>query len=250
MHQRITIKETQRITRRITLQIEYHPRELHDLDTGFKGVGMSDNAPQQPPGWYPAQGDPPGTQRYWDGQSWIGAPQPVPGVAGPGGQVTAESNLATPGSRILGRVIDGFIWFVISAIVGGIFGTFGAVTSGNLGDIEDVSMGAVIISGLLSTALVAGYEIFMVGSQGGTVGKLALGTRVVNADGSPADFQTGLRRMYLYIGVGVLSAIPVIGAIGSLATFIIAVAGLVMLFTDSMRQTPWDKVGQTMVVRK
>ena len=83
---------------------------------------MSDNAPQQPPGWYYAQGDPPGTQRYWDGQSWIGAPQPVPGAAGPGGQVMADDNLATPGSRILGRIIDGFIWFVISAFIGAVFG--------------------------------------------------------------------------------------------------------------------------------
>jgi uncharacterized RDD family membrane protein YckC len=211
---------------------------------------MSDNAPQQPPGWYPAQGDPPGTQRYWDGQSWIGAPQPVPGATGPGGQVTAESNLATPGARIVGRIIDGVIWVVISVIVGGIFGSFNAVTSGSLNGLDDVSVGSAIFAGLLSTALVAGYEIFMVGSQGGTVGKLALGTRVVNADGSVADFQTGLRRMYLYIGVGVLQAIPVIGLIGALASLVISIAGLVMLFTDSLRQTPWDKVGQTMVVRK
>ncbi len=36
-----------------------------------------------PPGWYPADGDPPGTQRYWDGQTWQGGPQPIataPGV--------------------------------------------------------------------------------------------------------------------------------------------------------------------------
>lgn len=28
-------------------------------------------------GWYYAQGDPPGTQRYWDGAQWIGGPKPV-----------------------------------------------------------------------------------------------------------------------------------------------------------------------------
>ena len=29
------------------------------------------------PGWYHADGDPPGTQRYWDGMTWQGDPQPV-----------------------------------------------------------------------------------------------------------------------------------------------------------------------------
>lgn len=211
---------------------------------------MSDNAPQQPPGWYYAQGDPPGTQRYWDGQSWIGTPQPVPGAAGPGGQVMVDGNLATPGSRIVARIIDGVIWVAISAMAGAIFGSFDAVASGSLTDLEDVSVGSAVAAGLLSTALVAAYEILMIGNFGATVGKLALGIRVVNTDGSPADYQTGLRRMYLYIGVGVLQAIPLIGVFGALASFVISIAGLVMLFTDSLRQTPWDKVGRSIVVRK
>ena len=32
---------------------------------------------QMQPGWYYAQGDAPGTQRYWDGTQWVGGPQPV-----------------------------------------------------------------------------------------------------------------------------------------------------------------------------
>ena len=31
-----------------------------------------------PPGWYAAEGDPPGTQRWWDGNQWVGEPQPIP----------------------------------------------------------------------------------------------------------------------------------------------------------------------------
>ncbi len=41
---------------------------------------MSDNAGGQPAGWYYAQGDPVGTQRYWDGRQWVGGPQPVGGA--------------------------------------------------------------------------------------------------------------------------------------------------------------------------
>lgn len=29
------------------------------------------------PGWYSAQGDPPGTHRYWDGVTWATGPQPI-----------------------------------------------------------------------------------------------------------------------------------------------------------------------------
>lgn len=50
-----------------------------------------------PPGWYPAEGDPPGTHRYWDGAQWQGSPQPVPGptplgFASPTAQYPESSN--------------------------------------------------------------------------------------------------------------------------------------------------------------
>lgn len=37
---------------------------------------MSDSAT---PGWYHAQGDPPGTERFWDGAAWTEGPRPVGG---------------------------------------------------------------------------------------------------------------------------------------------------------------------------
>lgn len=39
--------------------------------------GQSAGGGYRPAGWYYAQGDPPGTQRYWDGSAWQGDPQPV-----------------------------------------------------------------------------------------------------------------------------------------------------------------------------
>ncbi len=39
--------------------------------------GQSTAGGYRPAGWYYAQGDPPGTQRYWDGAAWQGDPQPV-----------------------------------------------------------------------------------------------------------------------------------------------------------------------------
>lgn len=43
------------------------------------------------PGWYQAEGDPPGTQRYWDGSAWQGGPQPSVGAGGSGfDQITPQ----------------------------------------------------------------------------------------------------------------------------------------------------------------
>lgn len=44
---------------------------------------MSDTGGQRHAGWYHAEGDPPGTQRYWDGSTWQGGPQAAAGVGGP-----------------------------------------------------------------------------------------------------------------------------------------------------------------------
>lgn len=41
----------------------------------------------QPPGYYPAAGDPPNTTRYWNGTAWEG--QPVSSVGQPMGQMQA-----------------------------------------------------------------------------------------------------------------------------------------------------------------
>lgn len=42
---------------------------------------MSDSGGNVGAGWLHAEGDPPGTQRYWDGTAWQGEPQPVPQAA-------------------------------------------------------------------------------------------------------------------------------------------------------------------------
>lgn len=38
---------------------------------------MSETGNQRPAGWYYAEGDPADTQRYWDGSTWQGGPQPA-----------------------------------------------------------------------------------------------------------------------------------------------------------------------------
>lgn len=207
---------------------------------------MSDTPQTQPPGWYYAQGDPPGTQRYWDGQKWEGGPQPVPGagqdaMAGAGG----VPGLAEPIMRIGARVIDYIVWIIVNVIFSALF-VGSVVATGNL---EEVSYIAALLSGLLTTLVIAAYEAVMVGTQGATLGKMALGLKVVRADGSAPDLKDGLMRILPYLALSVLSAlVPFFGIIAFLVFVVVAIVSLVFLFTDAKRQTVWDKVAKTLVV--
>ena len=55
--------------------------------TDEDGTGPSE---KPGPGWYPADGDPPGTVRYWDGETWIGGPR------SPGSQTQSGSGNFIP----------------------------------------------------------------------------------------------------------------------------------------------------------
>lgn len=69
-----------------------------------------------PPGWYYADGDQPGTQRYWDGTQWQGGPQfaagaPRPGFGPPVAQYPEGSQaLAALLVSIGGFVLCGLLW--------------------------------------------------------------------------------------------------------------------------------------------
>jgi len=63
---------------------------------------MSDMNTARAAGWYQAEGDPPGTQRYWDGAAWQGGPQVAPdssmGASGFGAPPTSGSVVSEMGS--------------------------------------------------------------------------------------------------------------------------------------------------------
>ena len=208
---------------------------------------MSDTPQTQPPGWYYAQGDPPGTQRFWDGTKWEGGPQPVPGSpqgvgagTGPGGMTLAE-----PINRIAARFID---WIIVGIATLPI--TLILVGSAVAGFSRPSGVGFFgwFTAAVLTAAIQFGYETFMIGTRGQTLGKMLLSLKVVNQDGSAPDMQVaGMRVVYVLI-LGVLGAIPIVGIFTGLAEFVIVVVSLVFLFTDSVRQTIWDKMAKTLVV--
>jgi uncharacterized RDD family membrane protein YckC len=193
---------------------------------------MSGQPIAPPPGWYPAKGDPPGTQRYWNGTTWEGGPRPVPGVA-----VSDVLPLADLGRRVAARLIDLVIWVVIALVLDRIlvvlsFDGFGAM------------------SGLVGGLAVSGYEAYMVGTGGATVGKRLIGLSVMNEDGSVVGLAGGIRRAAILVGLTLLGLVPYLWVLSWLVIPLLLLAGILMIYADDRQQTPWDKIGRTLVVMR
>jgi len=195
----------------------------------------------QPAGWYHAQGDPPGTQRYWDGTQWQGEAEPLPGEVEPVGGL----DLAEPVNRIGARVIDGIVWIVLLLVVAYLV----TGTSGIGLRAEGVSYTAHLIATVIGTSLVAAYEVLMVLTRQATLGKVAMGLKVARQDGSPPGRNEALIRVAPFALPQLLAALA--GGLGWLfvvLAVLIGVGSVVLLFIDPRRQAVWDKLARTVVV--
>ncbi len=208
---------------------------------------MSDAS--QPPGWYPAEGDPPGTVRWWDGGKWVGGPQQQgaqqqAGYVAPGaGSLANGRELADPWLRIAAKVIDTIVAFLITLPFGAAVIVSAFRSDGN--DL-DVNMGLVIIGAIVGAA----YYTLMNTYLSATVGKLLLGIRIVRRDGTePLGIPDGPKRSLVHI-VAIIGAIPLIGILVSIASWIVGLVSLVFLFTDPEHRTVMDRFADTYVVKK
>jgi len=208
---------------------------------------MSDAS--QPPGWYPAEGDPPGTVRWWDGGKWVGGPQQQgaqqqAGYVAPGaGSLANGRELADPWLRIAAKVIDTIVAFLITLPFGAAVIVSAFRSDGN--DL-DLNMGLVIIGAIVGAA----YYTLMNTYLSATVGKLLLGIRIVRRDGTePLGIPDGPKRSLVHI-VAIIGAIPLIGILVSIASWIVGLVSLVFLFTDPEHRTVMDRFADTYVVKK
>ena len=182
---------------------------------------MTDNSGMQPAGWYYAEGDPPGTQRYWDGTQWQGGPQPVGGqgavatAAGPGQKVEF-------GTRAVAFLIDVGIAIAFQVVV--------AI----LGSISDF-LG--LIGNLAYFAFAIYNWVYLQGTTGQTIGKKQQGIQLVSdSTGGP-------------VGMGMAF---VRGLVGSVLWFLCFIPGvidyLMPLFGDDRKRIT-DKILSQSVVQ-
>lgn len=210
------------------------------------------------PGWYNAEGDPPGTHRYWDGEMWVGEAVAAPGAAGPGGAMPggrqARGNASDPGKRMLGRFIDVIILLIPLAIL--VFMDIGGAQV--IPDDQQfqfrINDKALDTSAeyLIWTAIIFGWTTGWTHLAGGTPGKLVLGMRVADhaSNQIPVSLQQSAMRALNYL-LGILGLVSVgLGALGSGVSFIIGLVSLILLFADDEHRTVMDRIAKTLVVDK
>ena len=155
--------------------------------------------------------------------------------ATPGGLVTPEAVVldlptASPGIRVLARLLDLmvtlFVFYALTTVV--------AIAGTGLGGLGGTAVFILVAFGLFAVVLV--YPVLMEGLWGGrTLGKAALGLRVVRTDGAPIGFGHAAVR-------GGLGLIEVWGSLGSLGF-------LAMLFSRR-DQRLGDRAAGTLVLRE
>lgn len=210
----------------------------------------------QPPGWYHGEGDPPGTVRWWDGSNWVGGPQQQgaqqqAGYVAPN-QATLPTGqaLADPWLRIAAKLID-FIVLLIAFVIVFLATTFSVgfdtVLNALVGGNGDIGLLPNLASALVGAAYYGGMNTFF----SGTVGKLVLGMRIVQKDGTePLGIPVGLIRSGVHF-VGILGVIPFGVDVGvSIVVLIVGLVSLVFLFTDPQHRTLMDQVAKTYVIKK
>ncbi|HEX2658372.1 MAG TPA: RDD family protein [Polyangia bacterium] len=103
--------------------------------------------------------------------------------------------LAAPTTRLAAVLLDGLL-FVPAVILFAIGGTFGRAASGS-----EPNLIPIIAGGLYVLALAA-YQIYLLSTQGQTLGKRWMKIRIVRLDGSPPGF------VHAFLLRSVVSALP------------------------------------------
>jgi len=172
------------------------------------------------------------------------APAVPPPVAAMTGRVMLGNGevrtLASPGKRLGARILD-MIVLIVGAIVLGTLGFGGSAALGASGSETGAAaaIGTFLTTMLTILVLMIAYEVTLTALRGQTLGKMAVGIRVVRAeDGGLPGWGKSIIRWGL---PNLMCLIPLLGWVGGLLTY-------VSLTWDDRRQGWHDKAGATVVV--
>lgn len=116
--------------------------------------------------------------------------------------------------RVAANIIDSFVIGIVGGIIGAIIGTVIGAGFGLNGGLGGGGFLAIqLVTNLVSIAITAGYYAWFHSSANqATLGKLAIGIKVVRADGEAISFARGIGRYFafllssLILGIGLLMA--------------------------------------------
>lgn len=163
--------------------------------------GQQQQYGQQPPPYEQQYAQPPYGQQQGYGQPLYGQ---------------GQLQYVGVGMRFLALLIDGIIIGVVAGLLSFIF------------------RNAPGLSGSLIGVLAIAYYIVMEATQGATLGKMALGLRVVKEDGSPISWSESVIRNLLRIIDGLFAYL----------------VGAILIWTSPLKQRLGDRVAHTVVIRK
>lgn len=161
------------------------------------------------------------------------------------GQVTLGNGqvrtLASPGRRLVARLIDGCVLWVASSVIAmlGLGSGFALGASGT--DAGLVGMVLAFAAAMMTVIIISiAYEVTLTALKGQTVGKMVVGIRVARADtGDLPGWGKSIGRWAL---PWLLGLIPFIGWIGTLLTYL-------SIMWDDRRQGWHDKAAGTVVTQ-
>ena len=110
-----------------------------------------------------------------------------------------------------------------------------------------------VVSSVVSAIIVLIYYVGLTATLGQTLGKMALGIKVVNVDGEKPGFGAVLTREVIVRVLGTVLAVvlgPVIDpGLGSAIGGVVALIAIIWLLFDSRRQGLHDRVAKTFIVK-
>ncbi|USQ75714.1 RDD family protein [Ornithinimicrobium cryptoxanthini] len=209
---------------------------------------------QPPPGAYQQQ-PPQGAYQQQPPQGAYQQPQggyqPAPPAYGAG-----PSKVGQPAElldRFLARLIDYVILFVINLIVVS-FLIIGIIMGSNAG-VMGMGSGGDFLAGVVSSVLLAaiylGYFAFMESSRGQTIGKMLMKLQTRGPAGGNPTMEQAIRRN-IWVAIGILGVIPIIGGIlAGLGQLIAVILIAVGISSDTVGRRAWHDTfaGGTQVVK-
>ena len=144
-------------------------------------------------------------------------------------------------NRFAAFVID----FIVLLVLWGILNAIGLIDTNPFDDTEAIET----VDGLVQALVAFGYFLILTAVFGATLGKMALGMRVVDKDGNKAGLGPVLIREVIARALGAIITAVVGASIGDLVGLAVGIIIIIMILFDERRQGLHDKIGGTFVVK-